>query len=121
MTYVRTIALLGALTVAALLWPRLGKPDDASDLLTSQPHAVLFTYVPALFQHDQQPVGPASGFRAKTLPQLGIVVREYESDTGEDGKLPWERLNDYVHYLNSANPTVDRYKILFVARHGEGK
>lgn len=121
MSHTGILALLVVLTVAAILWPRSGNPGDAISVGKPQMTVAQFAYVSGLFQHDLQPVGPDTGFRAKTLPRLGIIDRKYESDIVESAKLSWERLEDYVRFLNAANTPFDRYKVLFVARHGEGR
>jgi hypothetical protein len=115
------LGLLGVLTVAAILWPRSDDLGIALNMKKPQTLDAQFSYVSGLFQHDLQPVGPDTGFRAKTLPRLGIINRKYDSDIpAEHGKLSWERLEDYLKSLNAANTQLDRYKVLLVARHGEG-
>lgn len=80
-----------------------------------------FSYVSGWFLHDTQPVGPDSGFRAHTLPQFGIIDRVYDARTANDSRPQWERLRDHLRYLNSKDSASEKFKILFVARHGEGK
>jgi hypothetical protein len=121
--------------VAFLLWilqAMMGSEE-------SQLYALSFTYVSGIFEHDRQPTGPKSGFRAvrnevsqtarycgddilqRTLPSLGIIPRAYPTDATEQSggeKTQWERLESYIHHLNEqADDT--QYKLLFVARHGQ--
>ncbi|KAK4574014.1 putative phosphoglycerate mutase pmu1 [Recurvomyces mirabilis] len=79
-----------------------------------------FTYVPGIFSHDQQQTGPDSGFRAKTLPRLGILDREYPSGDASNDDAQWQRLHQHLQRLNRIDPQHERYKVLYVARHGEG-
>lgn len=63
--------------------------------------------------------------RATTLPRLGLVERNYETDSdrrpkdgpGED-KKPWERFRDYVDHLNEQTASSTTYKVLYITRHG---
>ncbi|KAH7383221.1 histidine phosphatase superfamily [Pyrenochaeta sp. MPI-SDFR-AT-0127] len=73
------------------------------------------------FSHDQDPEN--SGFEATTRPGLGILHREYPTDLEFDPngqQSDWERLKYYVTSLNQKDPEHTRYKMLYIARHGEG-
>lgn len=81
-----------------------------------------FSYVKGIFQNERHPTGPAAGFRAETLPNLGILNRSYGLDDNLDAsaaKTQWQNLASFLAYLNSHKNGV-RYKLLYVARHGEG-
>ncbi|SMR63825.1 unnamed protein product [Zymoseptoria tritici ST99CH_3D1] len=79
-----------------------------------------FSYVPDIFTHDTLATGPNTP-RAETLPRFGILERQYETDTPEDAfKSQWQRLAKYLQHLNAKAPYEEQYKVLFVARHGEG-
>ncbi|KAF2723066.1 phosphoglycerate mutase-like protein [Polychaeton citri CBS 116435] len=85
-----------------------------------------FTYVPGFFEHDRQPTGPDKGFRANTLPGLGILDRHYDSEIGssdnlQTGQTQWQRFMGYLQHLNQTAPSGTSYKLLYIIRHGEGE
>ena len=72
-----------------------------------------------------------SAFRATTLPQLGLIDRQYDDGADEtrstttnggdeDPRKPWVRFRDHVHALNARDPARTTYKILYITRHGFG-
>ncbi|KAI1463956.1 phosphoglycerate mutase-like protein [Daldinia caldariorum] len=80
-----------------------------------------FRVVPGFFHHHDEPTGPS--FRAKTLPNMGLINRVYGTDAVFDPKgekSQWER---FVHYLESSNKNANdgvQYKLIFLIRHGQG-
>ncbi|KAK4501840.1 hypothetical protein PRZ48_007649 [Zasmidium cellare] len=80
-----------------------------------------FVYAPGFFKHDQLPTGPDKGFRAHTFPEFGILDRSYgTNDPGEPALTQWQRFEKHIRHLNAADPQKDQYRVLLVARHGEG-
>lgn len=114
----RIVACAVATVIALLAWLWTARRDSAT--MDTSPIDLRFSYVPGIFEHDLQPTGPADGFRAKTLPRFGIIDRVYDQAT-DQGKGQWERLSDHLKRRNAANPTSERFKVLFIARHGEGE
>jgi broad specificity phosphatase PhoE len=54
---------------------------------------------------------------------LGLINRGYPTDTffDPDGtKTQWQRFEHYVRWLNSNSQDGETYKVLYLARHGEG-
>ncbi|KAK5714902.1 putative phosphoglycerate mutase pmu1 [Elasticomyces elasticus] len=80
------------------------------------------SYVPGYFQHDTQVTGPESGFRATTLPSLGLLARSYPTDSEYDpeGKrTQWERFTYFMRDLNKQDQNA-KYRVVYLQRHGEG-
>ncbi|KAJ4337778.1 putative phosphoglycerate mutase pmu1 [Ascochyta clinopodiicola] len=65
------------------------------------------------------------GFDFKTR-HFGLITRTYPSTTPDDpGQEPtpetqWSRLTSHLHALNTTAPPNTTYKLLFLARHGQG-
>jgi len=58
-----------------------------------------------------------------TRSGLGLLNRTYETDITFDPtqeRTQWERFEHYVQHLNRADPDNVRYKVFYIARHGEG-
>lgn len=73
------------------------------------------------FTHDSDP--ESWDFRATTLPQLGITPRRYSTDATFDSnneKSQWQRLQHYVRTMDAANPAQQRWRIIYLIRHGQG-
>ncbi|KAF2437956.1 phosphoglycerate mutase-like protein [Karstenula rhodostoma CBS 690.94] len=73
------------------------------------------------FTHDSDP--ESWDFRATTLPFLGISPRQYTTDPAFDPsgeKTQWQRLEHFVRAMNAANPAQQRWRIIYLIRHGEG-
>jgi broad specificity phosphatase PhoE len=86
-----------------------------------QPTNWTFTAQKGYFSHDDDP--ESWEFRATTRPYLGLLVREYPTDAGFDPKrekTQWQRFEHYIRDLNDQDPSVKRYKMLYVVRHGQG-
>ncbi|KAH8898241.1 phosphoglycerate mutase [Thozetella sp. PMI_491] len=86
-----------------------------------------FSVVPGIFFDYAEKTKQDRSYRVTTLPQLGILDREYEwseasnATSGAGGQAkPWERLRDYVHHLNEKGAGATTYKVLYLSRHGFG-
>lgn len=58
-----------------------------------------------------------------TRPCFGLIDRTYETDSIFDAnksKTQWERFTYYIQQLNAEAPSNVRYKMFYIARHGEG-
>jgi len=97
--------------------------------MATKPAACHFRFqaVPGIFIDFVEEARKDPSFRATTLPGLGLVARQYETDRDRtaDGGLPgeqkpWERFREYVRYLNSQNAPSTTYKVLYLTRHGLG-
>ena len=51
---------------------------------------------------------------------FGLIDRRYPSDNPKENWMQWERLYGYVQHLNKAHRGEAEFKVLFIARHGEG-
>lgn len=59
----------------------------------------------------------------KTKVNFGLIKRDYETDKVIDPdhiKSQWQRFAYYVKTLNNTAAASTQYKILFLARHGQG-
>jgi hypothetical protein len=81
----------------------------------------------SFFTHDDDP--ESWEFRATTQPSLGLRSRSYPTDDMEIGQgglnghlsdTQWSRFQSYIHYLNAQHPETERYKLLYIIRHGQG-
>ncbi len=104
-----------------------------------------FTAVTGFFEQDHAPADPSSEAVIKpspssispvqtpnfhppyyqtTLPNLGLIDRAYDTDAEFDPKREkhqWERFTHYLAHLNSTGRAEGvSYKLLYLARHGEG-
>ncbi|MCJ1277553.1 hypothetical protein MMC21_005366 [Puttea exsequens] len=85
-----------------------------------------YTTVKSFF-HQSEPKTDPSSFDPFTT-SLGLISRTYDSDQDFDPrrtKTQWQRFAHYIATLNSQETTDskqhdERYKVLFLARHGEG-
>jgi len=58
-----------------------------------------------------------------TSPNLGLIDREFETDAVFDPtreKSAWERFENYLNHLNSQSAGRAQYKLVYLARHGQG-
>jgi hypothetical protein len=80
------------------------------------------------FSHDNDP--ETWKFIAVTQPSLGLLGRSYPSDDeywakqggspGDPAHSKWPRFQHYLTYLNAKNPGQEKYKMLYIVRHGQG-
>ncbi|KAK7188479.1 phosphoglycerate mutase-like protein 1 [Paraphaeosphaeria sporulosa] len=110
------LTLVLALILYAPLHERLNHPRH-----TMSSQRWVFKAQHGFFTHDSDPESWA--FRATTLPLLGIKSRQYATDMVFDPngeKTQWQRLEHYVRTMNSANPAHQRWRIIYLIRHGQG-
>ncbi|QDS77733.1 hypothetical protein FKW77_004474 [Venturia effusa] len=110
---VHGICIVSALKVLTIMST---SPEIEADV----PH-FNFTTVTGYFQHDSEPIGPE--FRATTTPYLGLVHRSYDTDSqfDPDSKKPqWSRFEHHLDHLNQKDPQNTKYKVIYLARHGQG-
>ncbi|KAK3901782.1 histidine phosphatase superfamily [Staphylotrichum tortipilum] len=90
--------------------------------MAAEPPKFKFTAVTGFFEQDHVPANPSS--EATTLPDLGLINRTYETDADFDPrreKHQWERFTHYLAHLNRTGRAEGAsYKLLYMARHGEG-
>lgn len=72
-----------------------------------------FDYVDAA-QHEP-------GFRASTLPLLGLIDSDYDDQLDiQADRRQWPRLKAHVDQLNQNATASTTYKVLYITRHGLG-
>lgn len=55
------------------------------------------------------------------MANFGLIDKSYQSSSdASDGSTQWQKLKAHVDDLNKKSPQVSSYKLLFLARHGEG-
>jgi hypothetical protein len=57
------------------------------------------------------------------MRSFGLIDRHYDSDEELDTehlKTQWERFTNHIIHLNNGSDERTSYKVLFLARHGEG-
>jgi hypothetical protein len=84
-----------------------------------------FTAQRGFFSHDSDPA--SWEFRAKTLPNLGLVEKLYgigdsnQNWTPEEiARTQWSRFLMYADFMNTIEPGRKSYKIFYIVRHGQG-
>ena len=75
---------------------------------------------PDSFDYVRQPRYADLANWTQATTNMGILTRSYPTDDPSEGKSQWHRLATYVQHLNRAAKPGQRYKILFLGRHGEG-
>ena len=58
-----------------------------------------------------------------TLPGLGLIDREYETDQDFDPqreKTQWQRFTHFIDHLNKRDAGKAMYKLIYATRHGQG-
>ncbi|KAI5917152.1 histidine phosphatase superfamily [Camillea tinctor] len=103
-------------------WGKSGKWD--SKPLKANGHStatINYTTITGFFQQDD-PATDASTFDY-TTSNFGLINRTYPTDAQFDPhnrRTQWERFAYYVDSLNRDCDNNSQYKVLFMARHGEG-
>ncbi|KAI1856839.1 hypothetical protein JX265_011480 [Neoarthrinium moseri] len=86
--------------------------------------AFLYSFMPGYFVDYVEAAKDYPDAKARTLPKLGILPREYDVtglDPSINGYEPgWTRFTNYLKQLNERSSNGDSYKVLFVVRHGLG-
>ncbi|KAI2628457.1 phosphoglycerate mutase-like protein [Hypoxylon sp. NC1633] len=103
-------------------WGRSGKWDyKPKASCHSETSTINYTTISGFFQQDD-PATVSSNFDY-TESNYGLIDRSYPTDNKFDphGKrTQWERFAYYVNTLNRDCDKNTQYKVLFMARHGEG-
>ncbi|RFU35071.1 hypothetical protein B7463_g1270, partial [Scytalidium lignicola] len=97
-------------------------PEFATMISIKTARHFKFQSVPGSFFDFTENAQRNPSFRAITLPGLGLIHRQYETDNLIRGpqKSTWERFAFYVEHLNTQNPGSTIYKVLYLTRHGLG-
>lgn len=95
----------------------------AASSVNAHPPAISLSYsiVPGIFQQDSKATD-ASTFNF-TASNFGLINRTYPGDPScPDHKhaTQWQRLTHYISSLNKKAMKSERYRLLFMGRHGEG-
>ncbi|KAJ2988849.1 hypothetical protein NUW58_g3766 [Xylaria curta] len=115
-TSVLTLLSLGA-TSLAWDWDKSGRRGRCYEHKST----VNYTTVNGLFLQDDLATDPKS-FDYTTV-NYGLINRSYPTDKKFDPygkKTQWQRFEHYVDTLNRDANKDTQYKVLFLARHGEG-
>ncbi|KAI1151327.1 phosphoglycerate mutase-like protein [Nemania diffusa] len=115
-TSVLTLLSLSA-TSLAWDWQKSGKSNQAS----VHHSTINYTTISGFFLQDDAATDPKT-FDYTTV-SYGLLNRSYPTDREFDRygkKTQWQRFEYYVNTLNSNADKDTQYKVLFMARHGEG-
>ena len=85
------------------------------------PFHIKYTTITGLFLQDDPATDPRN-FDYVTS-NLGLINQTYPTDPKYDpdlSKSPWQRLAYYIRHLNIQSPKTTTYRLLYLARHGEG-
>jgi hypothetical protein len=118
-THSRLIAILVALLAVTYCFYQRHTYPTVAATMSSSPWK--FVAQRGFFTHDDDP--ESWDFRATTQPGLGLRTRSYPSDNHvgtAESDTQWPRFQNYVRYLNIQNPETERYKLLYIIRHGQG-
>ncbi|KAI1815948.1 phosphoglycerate mutase-like protein [Poronia punctata] len=83
--------------------------------------SVEYSTIPGFFLQDNPHTDPDTF--DYTLRNFGLINRPYSTDGKFDphrNKTQWQRFEHYVETLNAKAGKDTQYKVLFLARHGEG-
>ncbi|KAI1748571.1 phosphoglycerate mutase-like protein [Xylaria castorea] len=111
-----TLLALSA-TSSALEWDKSGQWDRCQEHKMS----INYTTVGGFFLQDDPATNPTT-FDYTTV-NYGLINRSYPTDKEFDRhgkKTQWQRFEHYVDSLNRNADKNTNYKVLFMARHGEG-
>jgi broad specificity phosphatase PhoE len=98
----------------------MGNPSEQL-IPESSPSHVKYTTVTGFFLQDDPATDPQN-FDYVTS-NLGLINQTYPTDHEYDpdhSKSPWQRFAYYIRYLNIQSPKTTTYRLLYLARHGEG-
>ncbi|KAI0969560.1 phosphoglycerate mutase-like protein [Xylaria arbuscula] len=112
-----SILALLAFSASSLAW-RLDKSGNWDQHHKS---TVNYTTITGFFLQDEPATNPQT-FDYTTV-NYGLVNRSYPTDKEFDRhgkKTQWQRFENYVKTLNQEANQNTQYKVLFLARHGEG-
>ncbi|KAJ8109318.1 hypothetical protein ONZ43_g6172 [Nemania bipapillata] len=112
------LALLSlSATSLAWEWEKSGRWNQAGEHKTT----INYTTVGGFFLQDDAATDPKT-FDYTTV-NYGLINRSYPTDREFDRyrkKTQWQRFEYYVNTLNKNADKDTQYKVLFMARHGEG-
>ncbi|KAI1777183.1 phosphoglycerate mutase-like protein [Hypoxylon cercidicola] len=119
-------ALFGILSLSSASlgweWGKSGKWDHKQRTTCYGAESTInYTTIPGFFQQDDSATDSKSFDYTET--NYGLIERSYSTDDefDPDGeKTQWERFAYYVNTLNRDSDQNTQYKVLFMARHGEG-
>lgn len=98
----------------------MGNPSERPNPEISPSH-VEYTTITGFFLQDDPATDPRNF--DYVISNLGLINRTYPTDPEYDPELsksPWQRFTYYIRYLNVQSPPTTTYKLLYLARHGEG-
>ncbi|KAK6200866.1 hypothetical protein LQW54_009450 [Pestalotiopsis sp. IQ-011] len=85
------------------------------------PRQYQFTAIPGIFKDHAQIAKSASDKMVRTQPDLGLLPKEYESDSPKNvNSSQWERFVGYLTHLNEKSSEGISYKLIYIVRHGTG-
>ncbi|KAH8765310.1 histidine phosphatase superfamily [Diaporthe sp. PMI_573] len=80
-----------------------------------------FSFENSYFVNYPEAARACSQSKLKTLPNLGLLDRDYKDSTDASEASPgWALFARHVQHLNDKADTGVAYKVLFVVRHGRG-
>jgi hypothetical protein len=79
---------------------------------------ITYTPVPGYFLQDTESTDPTNFDYA--LYNFGLINQTYNSSLPSPGLTQWQRFAHELSRLQSAAPSSTSYKLIFMARHGEG-
>ncbi|KAK4463220.1 histidine phosphatase superfamily [Cladorrhinum samala] len=89
--------------------------------MASTPATFLFSAVTGYFVQDDIDTDWTNA--TTTLPGLGLIDREYETDQDFDPqreKTQWQRFTHFIDHLNKRDAGKAMYKLIYATRHGQG-
>ncbi|KAI1100917.1 phosphoglycerate mutase-like protein [Jackrogersella minutella] len=103
-------------------WGKSGKWDHKQRTTCHGSESTInYTTISGFFQQDDSATDPKTF--DYTTANFGLIDRTYSTDGEFDPvgkKTQWERFAYYVNTLNRDSDRNTQYKVLFMARHGEG-
>ncbi|OIW28886.1 phosphoglycerate mutase-like protein [Coniochaeta ligniaria NRRL 30616] len=112
---ISSLSLVALAAQGSLAW-------KAGSECTSSYSYINYTSVPGFFVQDD-PSSSTTNFDY-TTSNFGLINQTYPTDANftQCGApaTQWQRFAHYVNSLNAASPASVAYKVLFLARHGEG-
>lgn len=80
-----------------------------------------FQALPGIFFDFAPKCAAEPSFKVTTQPDLALLDRAYPGDDAAAAALPpWSRLAAYLARLNAGAQNGEKYKLLYLTRHGVG-
>jgi len=98
----------------------MGNPSEHR-IVESSSSYVKYTTVTGFFLQDDPTTDPRNF--DYVISNLGLINQTYPTDPEHDPDLSkslWQRFAYYIQYLNMHSPKTTTYRLLYLARHGEG-